>query len=185
MLLGTKDEYLKFIEAVKDKSYSYQVLQILYWRGLRAGELLALTSQDIDFDNKDIRITKSYQRLEEKDVITDQKIPKSKRNIGMKDFLCEELKAYIGRLYGLLPTDHIFHLTKSFLHHEMARGTGKAGVKRIRTHDLRHSHVLSLIKIGFSAVLIGNRVGHESVDIMFRYAHMFLTEILHENRMCG
>ena len=107
---------------------------------LTKAELLALTPQDIDFDNKVIRITKSYQRLEGKDVVTDPKTPKSKRNVSMPDFLCEELKEYLGRLYGLLPTDRIFHLTKSFLHHEMTRGAGKAGVKRIRIHDLRHSH---------------------------------------------
>ena len=172
----TKEEYLKFIEAVKDKPYSYHAFQILYWCGLRVGELLALTSQDIDFDNKVIRITKSYQRLEGKDVITDPKTPKSKRNVSMPDFLCEELKDYIGRLYGILPTDRIFHLTKSFLHHEMTRGAKKAGVKRIRIHDLRHSHVSLLISMGFSAVSIGNRVGHESVDITYRYAHMFPTE---------
>ena len=132
-------------------------------------ELLALTPQDIDFDNKVIRVTKSYQRLEGKDVITDPKTPKSKRNVSMPDFLCEELKDYIGRLYGILPTDRIFHLTKSFL-------AEKAGVKRIRIHDLRHSHVSLLISMGFSAVSIGNRVGHESVDITYRYAHMFPTE---------
>ena len=109
-------------------------------------------------------------------MITDPKTPKSKRNVSMPDFLSEELKEYLGRLYGLLPTDRIFHLTKSFLHHEMTRGAAKAGVKRIRIHDLRHSHVSLLISMGFSAVSIGNRVGHESVDITFRYAHMFPTE---------
>ena len=72
--------------------------------------------------------------------------------------------------------DTVFHLTKSFLHHEMTRGAEKAGVKRIRIHDLRHSHVSLLISMGFSAVSIGNRVGHESVDITYRYAHMFPTE---------
>ena len=41
---------------------------------------------DINFDNKVIRITKSYQRLEGKDVITDPKAPKSKRNVSMPDF---------------------------------------------------------------------------------------------------
>ena len=147
MLFWTKEEYLKFIEAVKDKPYSYHAFQILYWCGLRVGELLALTSQDIDFDNKVIRITKSYQRLEGKDVITDPKTPKSKRNVSMPDFLCEELKDYIGRLYGILPTDRIFHLTKSFLHHEMTRGAEKAGVKRIRIHDLRHPYVKHTTKI--------------------------------------
>lgn len=112
MLFWTKEEYLKFIEAVKDKSYSYHVFQILYGCGLHVGELLALTPQDIDFDNKVIRITKSNQRLEGKDVITDSKTQKGKRNISMVDFLYDELKDYISRLYGLLPTNRIFHLIK-------------------------------------------------------------------------
>ena len=138
--------------------------------------MLALTPQDIDFENKVIKITKSYQRLQGKDIIADPKTPKSKRVISMPNFLCEELQDYISKLYGVLPTDRIFHMTKSFLHHEMSRGASLAGIKRIRVHDLRHSHVSLLISMGFSAVSIGNRVGHESVDITYRYAHMFPTE---------
>ena len=136
---------MKFIEAVKDKPYSYHAFQILYWCGLRVGELLALTPQDIDFDNKVIRITKSYQRLEGKDVITDPKTPKSKRNVSMPDFLCEELKDYIGRLYGILPTDRIFHLTKSFLHHEMTRGAEKAQ-KQADKYQKRMNELAPMVK---------------------------------------
>lgn len=55
----------------------------------------------------------------------------------------------------------------------MKRGSEKAGVKRIRIHDLRHSHVSLLIDMGFSAVAIADRMGHESSDITFRYAHLF------------
>ena len=175
MLFWTKEEYLKFIEAVKDKPYSYHAFHILYWCGLRVGELLVLTPQDIDFDNKVIRITKSYQRLEGKDVITDPKTPKSKRNVSMPDFLCEELKDYIGRLYGILPTDRIFHLTKSFLHHEMTRGAEKAGVKRIRIHDLRHSHASLLIsKLGAQPNLVADRLGHEKIQTtLSTYSHLY------------
>lgn len=50
-----------------------------------------------------------------------------------------------------------------------------SGVKRIRIHDLRHSHVSLLINMGYSAVAIGERVGHESVEITYRYAHLFPT----------
>lgn len=176
MLFWTKEEYLEFVREVEDKPYSYQAFQILYWCGLRVGELLALAREDINFEAREIRINKSYQRMEGKDVITEPKTPKSKRVISIPDFLAEELQAYINTLYGILPTDRIFYITKSFLHHEMTRGALKAGVKRIRIHDLRHSHVSLLINMGFSAVAIGNRVGHESVDITFRYAHMFPTE---------
>ena len=45
-----------------------------------------------------------------------------------------------------------------------------AGVKRIRIHDLRHSHISLLIDMGFTALAIADRVGHESIDITYRYA---------------
>ena len=50
-----------------------------------------------------------------------------------------------------------------------------AGVKRIRIHGLRHSHISLLIDLGFSALAIGERVGHEAVDITYHYAHLFPT----------
>ena len=49
----------------------------------------------------------------------------------------------------------------------------EAGVKRIRIHDIRHSHVSLLIDMGFSATAIADRVGHESIDITYNYAHLF------------
>ena len=76
-------------------------------------------------------------------------------------------------IYGYKRTDRLFQVTKSFLHHEMERGCKLSGVKRIRIHDLRHSHISLLIDMGFSAVAIADRVGHESIDITYRYAHLF------------
>ena len=169
-------EYLKFIECVKDKPISYYAFQILYWCGIREGELLALTPADIDFENKKLHITKSYQYINGEDIITDPKTEKSRRDVVIPDFLVEELRQFIGMLYGYGRDDRIFQITKSYLHHEMSRGAKAAGVKRIRIHDLRHSHISLLIRLGFSAVAIGNRVGHESQTITFHYAHMFPTE---------
>ena len=57
----------------------------------------------------------------------------------------------------------------------MDRGSKAAGVKRIRIHDLRHSHISLLIDMGFTALAIADRVGHESIDITYRYAHLFPT----------
>ena len=73
------------------------------------------------------------------------------------------------------PRDRIFTVTKSYLHREMDRGAKEAGVKRIRIHDLRHSHISLLIDMGFTALAIAERVGHESIDITYRYAHLFPT----------
>ena len=66
-------------------------------------------------------------------------------------------------------------MTKSYLYREMERGSKAADVKRIRIHDLRHSHISLLIDMGFSALAIADRVGHESIDITYRYAHLFPT----------
>lgn len=49
MLYWTKEEYLQFLEGVKDKPMSYMAFQILYWTGMRIGEPLALSFNDIDF----------------------------------------------------------------------------------------------------------------------------------------
>jgi len=86
------------------------------------------------------------------------------------------MQGYLQMLYGIQPTDRIFPITKSYLHHEMDRGSKESGVKRIRIHDIRHSHVSLLIEMGFSALAIADRVGHESIDITYRYAHLFPTK---------
>ena len=175
MLFWTKPEYVKFSEAMMDKPISFYAFEMLYWCGLRLGELLALTSEDFDFEKKIVRVTKSYQRINGQDIVTDPKTPKSNRVIQMPDFLADEIKEYLESLYGYDPKEQIFPITKSFLHHEMNRGCKETGVKRIRIHDLRHSHVSLLIDLGFSAVAIADRVGHESIDITYRYAHLFPT----------
>ena len=43
-------------------------------------------------------------------------------------------------------------------------------------HDLRHSHVSLLINMGFTVLAIADRMGHESIDITYRYAHLFPSE---------
>ena len=173
MEFWTKEEYQKFADAIMGKPKSFYAFEVLYWCGIRVGELLALTPGDFDFENGLLRINKSYQRIGKRDVITEPKTKKSIRTIKMPNFLCEEIKEYLNMLYGIKPNDRMFVVTKSFLHHEMDRGSKAAGVKRIKIHGLRHSHISHLIDLGFSAVAIADRVGHESIDITYRYAHLF------------
>ena len=167
MLFRTKPEYLSFSEAMMDKPIFYYAFELLYWCGLRLGELLALPSEDFDFAKKTVKISKSYQRIDCEDVITDPKTPKSNRIVQMPDFLATEMKDYIKSLYGISPSERIFPISKNYLHREMTRGCKETKVKRIRIHDLRHSHVSLLIELVFSAVAITDRVGHESIDITY------------------
>jgi integrase len=173
MLFWTKEEYLRFSDAMMDKPMSYYAFEMLYWCGVRLGELLALTPKDFDFDKGTVSINKSYQRLKGKDVITTPKTKKSNRTIMMPDFLVQEMQEYLKMFYSKKDTDRIFPFSKHYLHHEMNRGTKATGVKRIRIHDIRHSHVSLLVDMGFSALAIADRVGHESIDITYRYAHLF------------
>ncbi|MCH5299850.1 MAG: site-specific integrase [Ruminococcus sp.] len=173
MKFWTKEEYKLFADEMMDKPASYYAFELLYWCGIREGELLALTPADFDFENESLRINKSYQRLHGEDIITTPKTKKSNRTIKMPKFLCDEIRDYLGMLYEIKKKDRIFEFTKRYLHHEMDRGTKASGVKRIRIHDLRHSHISLLIDMGFSAVAIADRVGHESIEITYRYAHLF------------
>lgn len=66
MLFWTKEEYQKFAEKMMDKPISYYAFQMLYWTGIREGELLALTPADFDFERGTVKISKTYQRLKGK-----------------------------------------------------------------------------------------------------------------------
>ena len=170
----TYDEYITFREGIKDKPLSYICFEVLYWTGMREGELLALSPADIDLDNKIISINRTYQRIEGKDVFTSPKTRKSKRKIPIPDFLCQELSDYIQSRYMLDADERLFPVTKSYLSHEMIRGCKNTGVKKIRIHDIRHSHASLLINQGCDALMLADRLGHEKVSTTLNtYSHLF------------
>ena len=100
------------------------------------------------------------------------KTEKGIRRVLMQGFYADKMQAYIESL-KLNENNRIFPFTKFYLHHEMRRGCTASGAKRIRIHGIWHSHISLLIDMGFSAVAIADRVGHESIDITYRYAHVF------------
>ena len=170
----TVEEFRKFIDSVMNKRLSYMAFMTLYWTGMRLGELLALNPKDVDLEKRTISITKSYQRLGKKDVVSPPKTPKSKRVITIPEFLATDIKDYMDSLYDLQENDRLFPITKYYLEHEMQRGIKESGVKRIRVHDLRHSHASMLIELGFSPLEIANRLGHEKVETTLNtYAHLY------------
>ena len=175
MNFWTKEEYMKFREAMIEKPISYYAFQLLYWTGIRCGELLALTPADFDFERKTLRINKNYQVIKGQEMITTPKTEKSNRVIDLPDFICEEIEDYIASLYKVSDDSRIFPVTKSYLHHEMDRGSKAAGVKRIRVHDLRHSSCALLISMGYSPIEIAERLGHESASVTEQYAHLYPT----------
>lgn len=173
MSFWTREEYRIFAKEAMAHPRYYCLFEVLYWTGMRVGEALALTPGDINFEKKTISVTKSYQRLQGRDVITSPKTTKSKRVIAIPTSLCFELKQYLVMQDGLQPGDRLFAMTRNHLGTNLKKIAAEAGVKPIRVHDLRHSHVSHLIELGYSAVAIADRLGHRSVEITLRYAHLF------------
>ena len=93
--IWTKEEYLKFSEAVMDKPLSFYAFEVLYWTGVREGELLALTPADFDFENNTMRINKNYQKVKGREIITSPKTKKSNRVVKIPQFLADEIKEYM------------------------------------------------------------------------------------------
>lgn len=174
MQFWTTDEFKIFLKNVSEKPQSRAGFLVLYYTGLRIGELLALEYSDINFDECRISVNKSYQRIGDRDVITPPKTPKSVRTISIPIFLRDELKSYTEQLYAIHKHERIFPYTKHFFEHEMKRGTKNGEVKRIRLHDIRHSHASLLIELGFSPLAIADRLGHEKVGTTLNtYSHLF------------
>ncbi|MCR5481844.1 MAG: site-specific integrase [Clostridia bacterium] len=166
----TKEEYLKFIECMKENNKYYYALEILYWCGLRTGEVLALTESDFDFVHHTVSITKSFQIINGAKVITKPKTINGIRTVTVPVSLCKQLKEYVGQLND---GERLLLYARQRLYKELKKGIQISGVKDIRLHDLRHSHVSLLIHMGYSAFEIAKRVGHKSERVTYYYAHMF------------
>ena len=173
MLFWTREEYTKFIETMKDKPLSFYAFEVLYWTGIREGELLGLERGDIDLDKKTLSVRRNYQKVDGVEYLTTPKTEKGTRTIILPEFLCSELEDYFESLYRCDERTRLFPVTKSYLDHALDRGAKESGVKRIRIHDLRHSHVAHLIELGYSPVAIAERMGHESETITLHYAHLY------------
>ena len=137
MLFWTQEEYRKFADVMMDKPLSFYAFEMLYWCGIREGELLALTPADFDFKAGTVTINKSYQRIKGKDVITDPKTPKSNRTIQMPQFLIESITlSLLGGLIGVA-----FGMLIAF-----------AGAKALKS-NFTISPGAILLGVGFSAVV--------------------------------
>ena len=141
---------------------------------LTKAELLALTKGDISFENNQISIIKTYYRTGRQDVITEPKTKQSVRTVEIPEFLKKEIKDFVDGHYGMPDDERLFPIVQEAVQHKMKRQIAKAGVKNIRVHDLRHSHVAYLINKGIEPLLIKERVGHKDIRIMLNtYGHLY------------
>lgn len=170
----TKDQFDAFL-ATFDAADPYVCLfSVLYYAGLRKGELQALMYKDVDLTQGVIRVSKTFHIIHGEEVITEPKTDKANRTVTIPPFLCDLIREYEKRIYKPAPEDRVFFQSASHMERIFKEHTEAAGLPKIRLHDLRHSHVSLLIDLGFSALLVSERMGHKSVTTTLnRYAHLF------------
>lgn len=175
MNFWTLEQYNRFIPLVEDAT-THIAIQILFYSGMRFGELLALTLSDIDFNASTININKSYQHKSGGGITTPPKTANGIRVITMPTAIMTELREYIDKLYHVEANDRIFLFTKHLIRGAMMRYSETAGIPFIRIHDLRHSHVSLLIEMGFSPHLIAERIGDTVQMVNSTYGHLYPTK---------
>lgn len=171
--IWTYPEYLKVSEEITDIS-TQTILAVLFWTGIRKGELFGLQWRDFNALTSELTIERNYQRLHGQALILPPKTESSHRTIILPDHVCAQLADYraVGREYQ--PTDFIFNWSKRKLEAAIQRACEKTGVKRIRVHDLRHSHATMLVNLNVDIASISKRLGHSSTSMTLEiYAHVY------------
>lgn len=173
----TLEQFNQFMQTVDGDYPACTMFLLLFWTGMRLGELLALTLNDFDFEKHTVKINKTYHRFQKEDLILPPKTERSNRLVTLPTFLEDEVKAYTLKLYGYTPSERLFPLSKDFLAPRLKAGAQALGLPKIRVHDLRHSHASLLIHLGFSPLLIQERLGHENIETTLNtYSHLYPTQ---------
>ncbi len=168
---------------------NYAVLRMLAYSGMRIGELIALTWDDVDFVNNTISISKTVARGGNKAIIQSSKTSASKRllvmdNETMQVLRCWQVKqaSYLLKcgINAMSSKQLVFSNTKNEF---LARCTVYAWVKKIcaidtslpkiTPHGFRHTHATLLLSAGASVKEVQTRLGHEKVQTTLDvYTHL-------------
>lgn len=170
----TLDEFNKAMEYAKNLTFK-AAHTLIFYSGIRAGELLAMNVNDYDPNSKTISISKTLHRAKSINYITSPKTKKSNRILAIPTIAAKLLNEYINTLYDPHPGDRLFYsLNVRNLYYYLHTSAKKAGVKQIRVHDLRHSHASLLINNGVNIKAISERLGHDNIQTTLNiYAHLY------------
>ena len=84
------------------------------------------------------------------------------------------VKAYADQLYGYKPKHRLFEEEKTSIHRDMKKYCEMSGIRKIKVHELRHSHASHLIELGVAPLTISERLGHEDVKTTLNtYSHLY------------
>ena len=183
MFILSQEECFKLLDTAQ-KYYPdlYPILFTAIFTGMREGEILGLTWDNIDFKKKKITVNKSVYDGK----LTTTKTASSNRKVDMTDTLTEVLQTQKRKnkiLTKLVFPNNVGNplCVHNLLHRRFYPCIKKSGIdKNIRFHDLRHTYVSLLISQNVPMKYIQNQVGHSSINTtMNTYGH--LLPDVHEN----
>lgn len=186
MLFFSYEEYKKFNSVIDD--FDYKVFfELLYFLGLRQGELQALTFNDIDFEKEVLKINKTLTTKikGEKWLISTPKTKNSIRILPIPKQVLNNLKTIKNNATKF--TDYkdswfVFGFIAPYKETTIQKRKNKycelAEVKQIRIHDFRHSCASLLIHKNASIALVSKYLGHANISITLNtYTHMYKSDL--------
>lgn len=176
-----KSETVKLINELKNKIkpqwQSRYIILVGLATGLRFSEILALAWSDINFKEKTVKVTKSYDYTHTKQ-IQKTKTESSKRVISIDDDTLKLLKEYklatqISNSKYVFLTKDLTSLSNNAVNKSLKKACIRAGITEITFHSLRHTHCSLLIYQGINIKYISKRLGHSSISITYQvYGHV-------------
>ncbi|HFI0648387.1 TPA: tyrosine-type recombinase/integrase [Streptococcus suis] len=188
MQFWTVEEFHQFLTLFEPEEYNIKLLfTVLFFTGLRLGEALALTWQDIDFSSNTIHITKSIYVNKGISHISTTKTKAGTRRIIINKKLSQELqhwqqqqKYLLGQFTSDSLTLQVFQsnpltITKNAVEKQYKKILERdETLKKIRIHDFRHSHASLLINQGEDYLVVKERLGHASITTTIdTYSHLY------------
>lgn len=172
MNFWTQDQFEHALQFEQKPSYRV-AFKILFYTGMREGEVLAITPGDVPRDKPVIDINKNHAVVDGVEYFLTPKTKRSIRRVTIPESLHKELLDFIDSMQ-LNPDERIFYFKKGGLYSEFKRMIKRSGDVDIRVHDLRHSHVALLVNMGKPIEEISRRLGHESIKTTWdTYSHLY------------
>ena len=173
MRFWTLAQFKSFAGELYRKSPEYVIFHLLFWTGLRRGEMLALRPESFDFEQKRLTIERNLVYIKGIKHMTTPKTKYSRRSICLPDFLLDMVDSYIKRS-KIAQGSRIFDVHPSKLGRCIRRICKEIGLPPISLHGFRHSHASMLIEQGVQPLLIAERLGHRDVQVTLKvYSHLY------------
>jgi integrase len=179
------EELVKVFLAAAKRSRHYALFVLAVATGMRRGELLALHWPDVDFDAGTVTVRRTLVMVGQEFVLKEPKTKASRRTIALPAFALDALHEHRKKMvaWGYADKPVFCNCHGGFIRgYNLLRNSfqpilARAGLPRMRFHDLRHTHATALLSRGLPIKAVAQRLGHSDIGVTLRvYAHVLPTD---------